>query len=69
MREEPDIYADPNKPYKRTIVRTKQNWVFELIRRGETKVLFQYLAFWIVILVLFGILGYFFIRWLWGIFF
>jgi len=55
MREDPDIYSNPTVPYKRTIVKTKQNWAFELIRRGKTKVLFQYLMIWAIVIILCGI--------------
>ena len=67
MQAEPPTSLDPTMPYKRTIVKTKQWWPLELIRQGKTKVLFQYLGIWAVILILIAASLYFLIMWIWGI--
>jgi hypothetical protein len=65
MRDEPDTNPNPIIPYRRTVVKTKQWWPFELWRRGQSKILMQYLAIWGVILIVVAICIYFILLWLW----
>ena len=58
---------DPTIPYKRTVVRTKQCWPYEMIRQGKTRVLFQYVGIWALVLVMVGVGLYFLITWIWGL--
>jgi len=58
MKKEPPTSQDPTIPYRRTIVKTKQWWFFELIRQGQTKILLQYITIWGIILILIGTILY-----------
>jgi hypothetical protein len=53
MRDQ-ETHDDPTIQYRRTVVKTKMYWPLELMRRGETRVIFQYIAVWAFIIIAFG---------------
>ena len=54
IQREPKPYEQPHIPYKRSAILVKQssvNWIFEMLKRGQGKVVFQYFLIWFFIIV------------------
>ena len=54
LQREPKPYEMPYVPYKRSAILVKQsrlNWVFEMLRRGQGRVVLQYFVIWTFIVI------------------
>jgi hypothetical protein len=63
MRDQ-ETHENPLVPYRRVTIKTKMYWPLELMRQGKTKIIFQYIAIWALILLGIGIALFFLVRWL-----